>query len=328
MAAGATKELSLTIKAIDEATGPLRAVAAKIRSVTGGVTSAARGVKGFFSAGGAGKQLREAFGNVSSAMGNIGRQARGLITEFTAAAGVISFALYHAVTSAAEAGDALAKTADRVGLTVDQYAQLGYAADHAGVAQDQFSVAMQQFVRNLGMAKAGSGSLAELLKKVSPAFLLQVQHAKNTSEAFNLMANAIELIPDPTRRAALAAAAFGDSGVRLVPMLKDGAAGVAKWADEYQRIHGSQEKFARGATGLEDVLKDVHTAFDGLMSTLGAEFLPVFKDLATQVRDFIVNNRDGIQAGAKETAAELGKWVKDGGLQKLIDSFRDFAKNT
>ncbi len=61
--------------------------------------------------------------------------------------------------------DALAKTADKVGLTTEALQELRYAAEQAGVDARTLDMAMQRFSRRVGEAAQGKGELVAMLRQ-------------------------------------------------------------------------------------------------------------------------------------------------------------------
>lgn len=320
MAAGKEYPISLVVKAVDKATGPLRGIAAKIS----GLPSLAKRL-----GGGLGdlskriglNQIGPAVGKVHEAASNV----VGEVAKIGAVAGGAVFGLAALIKASSDAGDALAKSADRVGLSVDAYAQLSFVAGRAGVSQEEFTVAMDQYSKAVGNARANTGPLYSLLKSVSPVLLQQVKAAKSSEAAFDLMMHALAKIQDPAKRAALAAAAFGRSGMKMSALVQHGVGEIAELRAEYVRIAGSQEKYARGSEDLNDAIGDVTTAFGGLASSVMGELNPVFTDLAKRVKEFIVANRAGIAKWATDSAAAISAWVKGGGIERLVQNLKDFT---
>lgn len=132
--------------------------------------------------------------------------------------------------------DKIAKSAKATGLDSDFYQQLSYGADLAGVGIDELNASMIAFVRNSGLAAVGQGELAGKLKELNPELLKQLQSAKTQEERFRLVANAVQAATSETEKAAIASAAFGRNGARMVELLKGGADGFDKMAIEARRL--------------------------------------------------------------------------------------------
>ncbi|WP_417426259.1 hypothetical protein [Hoeflea sp.] len=95
---------------------------------------------------------------------------------------------------------------------------------------------MIAFIRNSGLAAVGQGELAGKLKELNPELLKQLQMAKTQEERFRLVADAVQAATSETEKAAIASAAFGRNGAKMVELLKGGADGFDKMAIEARRL--------------------------------------------------------------------------------------------
>lgn len=132
--------------------------------------------------------------------------------------------------------DKIAKDAKATGLDSDFYQEMAYGADLAGVGIDELNASMIAFVRNSGLAAVGQGELAGKLKELNPELLKQLQSAKTQEERFRLVADAVKAATSETEKAAIASAAFGRNGAKMVELLKGGADGFDKMASEARRL--------------------------------------------------------------------------------------------
>ncbi|AQZ50525.1 hypothetical protein [Martelella mediterranea] len=138
--------------------------------------------------------------------------------------------------SALEDFDKIAKSAKATGLDGEFFQELTYQADLGGVGIDQLSVALQTFNRNAGMAIVNQGELVSKLKQLDPVLLKNIQNATTQEERIRLVADAIQQEADASRRAALAAAAFGDAGVRMVEVFKGGSEAIDQTAQKAREL--------------------------------------------------------------------------------------------
>ena len=305
-------DLNLTLRVFDEGSSKLAAFAAKLGAMQkAGAKFALPIVQGV--------------AGVGSALGRVGSEALGLGLRFAGLAAGAGFALWRIVDGAVEAGDKLGEMADRVGLGVDAFASLQYAAAQADVDQEQFNTALDQFNKRLGEAKAGGGGLLTFLNKVSPALAEQVKHATSTEEGLSLMTDAFKRIEDPGKRAALAAAAFGRSGLQMGNFLHQGSAAIQEQQRRFLELAGSQERFARGAGELDNTMRDASVAFLGLRNAAAGALFPAITKLTAGVTDFLAKNRDGIVRWAENAGAAISRWVDGGGLQRLGSSLESLV---
>ncbi len=322
--------LSLIIRAVDGVTKPLEAINSRLEK-TGARLSAPFAKLGN-SLGALGKAagipaIAESFGKVSSAAGNLGEKALGLGAMFAgmATAGAVGFA--GLVRSAEEAGSRLNDMSAKTGLSVNAFAQLEFAAKRAGVGGEEFAGGMEKLNKGISEARRDTGPLAELLKKVGPAYLRQLKGVKSNEEAFNLLAAAMQKIQDPGKRAELATAAFGRSGVGMINVLKDGPAGVAQLRAEFLKLSGDQSGFAANSDALGDSFDNLETALLGVRNTAAGALMPALTRLTDIVTGFVAKNRDGIQQWAERTGAAIQKWIDGGGVDRLVTGLGDL-KNT
>ncbi len=313
--------LSLTIKAVDKATAPLRAINARINKFTAPVRKLGNSFKALSDEMGL-PRVMKGFAGVGKGVANVGREAFSLGAKLVGMAGVAGFALFSIVKGAVDAGDKLGEMAQRVGLSVDAYAQLGFAAAQADVDQEQFNSSMDQFNKRLGQLKAtGGGPLKELGK----GFVAQLKGAKNTQEALKLATKAIGKYTDPAERAALANVFFGKSGLQMGQFLGQGVDEIDKQMARAGELMGPQGELAAGAGAVDNALREMSTAFDGAKNAAVAGLYPAIMALSKAVTDFLVENRDGLTKWAKETGAAIKKWVDEGGIDRLVKGFKEFS---
>jgi hypothetical protein len=317
--------LSLVIRAVDKATEPLRKVNERIKKFTEPVRKLNNSLRAMSVEAGI-PRLVTGFKVAGKSARAVGKEALALGAKFTAMAGAAGYALARIVNDAVKAGDDLATLSERVGLSVDAFAQLQFAAGKADVEQSEFNVAMDQFTKRLGEAKAGTGSLLMFLQKVSPALASQIKNATGTEQAFGLMVAAFEKVTDPAKRAALANAAFGRSGMQMGLFLGQGSAAIAEQRALFLRLSGSQEEFAAGAGNLDNALIDLRTAFLGLRNTAAGALFPVLTELAKSLGDLIAGNREKVREFFVDLAKTIGDWVKTGGLERLTTGIYEIGK--
>jgi len=300
--------VELVIKAVDEATAPVRAIAAKINASMGAF-----------------KGLGGKFGAVGGALKNVGGAAFDLGTKLFAMSGAGAFAFYSIVHGAMEAGDKLGELSERTGLTVDAFAAMRFAAEQADVDQESFNGAIDQFNKRLGELKAGSGPILEFLNKVSPTLLNQVKAAKSTEQALSLMSDAFARIDDPAKSAALSAAMFGKSGLQMGRFMHQGSVAIQEQMRRYMELVGSQEASVRAAGELDNATRETGQALYGLRQATVGALMPALTSLAKTLTGFLAKNRDAFAAWATKAGAAIQAWLDSGGFERLVTKLGDIA---
>lgn len=132
--------------------------------------------------------------------------------------------------------DRIAKDAKGAGLDAEFFQVIAHGADLAGVDLGELNASLIAFVRNSGLAAVGQGELVGKLKALNPELLKAIQNAKTQDERFRLVADAVQKAGSATEKAALASAAFGRNGAKMVELLKDGSAGFDSLAVEARNL--------------------------------------------------------------------------------------------
>lgn len=323
MAGESKTKLSLVIQAVDNATAKLRAVNERMLALTAPARKLGNSFAALGKETGLGK-LGSSFKNVGSAIGKVGKEALALGAKIAGLATVAGFAFFRIVRSAVDAGDKLGEMAQRVGLGVDAYAQLQFAAGQADVDAEKFNSSMDGFNQRLGQAKAGTGKFLSFLKKVSPNLANQVVGAKDNATALKLMARAFEKVQDPAKRAALAMAAGFDP--QMAQFLGQGEKAIEAQMQRYKELAGSQEEFANNSGQLDNAMRETETAFLGLRNAAVTALAPALSQLATTLANVLAGNREKLVAWAREAGATIMAWVQSGGIQRLVEGLKSFAE--
>jgi len=273
---GQTHDIRAVIRGVDRFSGPAKSISRQIR----GLGAAAGG-------------LTRRFGGVAGALTGVGFAA--------SAAGVLA-----SIKSYASAGDELGKFSRQAGLTVEALQELKFAAERSGVSQGVFNSSLVALNKRLGELKAGSGSLKSFLDRASPALRDQLLAAKSTEEAFELLVAAMAKIEDPSKRNALAAAAFSRSGVAMTRMAENGVGGLRSLREEARRLgFVIDEEAAAEAERFQDDLTGLQRVLLGVRNVIGSALLPVIRPLIVSLTEWGIANREVIASGVVEFVQNL-----------------------
>lgn len=239
----------------------------------------------------------ETFGKgASKAIGEIFNLRNALIV--TAAAGLVAF-----IKKATDAGDEIAKTAQKIGISTDKLQELRYAAASAGVKTEDFDNAMLQLSKRLG---ENTDQVTEVAKALGRLGLSMADvKGKDAADVFSMVADRISRIPDPMDRARIATDLFGKSGQQLLPILMSGAKGIAALSEEARKlglvISADTLKKAEEAN---DEFTKMSVALKAAGVNISVGFLPALKELRG-----IMTSPD-FQDGVRNLAKDFGDFIK------------------
>ncbi len=139
-----------------------------------------------------------------------------------------------AVRDAANKMGDLIDASEAIGITTDALQELQYAAQLSGVSADVLQSSLQKLTKNLGDAAMGGTAAKQSFDALglSGAALAAVP----VDQALAMIADKLAAVENPAQRATLATDIFGKSGLAMVNMLADGAAGLEAMAAEAQKM--------------------------------------------------------------------------------------------
>ena len=223
----------------------------------------------------------KAFSQVQTKLSTL---AKGLFSFKGALGGVLGVSGIGAlVTTSLAAADAIAKTADKVGLSTDALQELRHAADLSGVSTGTLDMAMQRFSRRLGEAAQGKGELVGVLRQYNIAVTDSTGRTRKNTDVMDDLAEAIKNAGSDQERLRIAFKAFDSEGAALVNMMKNGKSGMEEFRSEAQRL---------GLVLDEDLLRASERAND--------QITRLTKTIKTRFTAAVIENSDQIARMAEE----------------------------
>jgi len=171
------------------------------------------------------------------------------------------------VRSAINAGDEMVKLSQQVGIATQNIAGLQLSFRQGGVNASEMSMAMARLVD--GMSKQ-----TDAYKKLNLT-------STDTLGALSEVADIFQKMPDGAEKSALAYELFGRSGMKLIPVLNQGAAGLQSYIDLSQKLGmvvttDVGKKFEL----YNDTLDTVSAAMSGLANQAAIAIIPALQSVA------------------------------------------------
>lgn len=218
---------------------------------------------------------------------SLGRSFFNLRNAAILAAGVTGLAFM--VKKAIDTADEISKMSAIIGISTDAFQRYRFAAGQAGVSSEKFTVGLQAFGKRLGEARAGTGSMVTILRKMNPELLNTLLRTNSVEEAFRIMIQALSDTVSQTDKMALSAAAFSrGAGLAFVNIANDGLEVFDEWGDRLKRLGGILSKeLIDGAVMAKDELSLVTTAIGIQFTAALLEATPLISEMATEFAEAI-----------------------------------------
>jgi hypothetical protein len=248
--------------------------------------------KAFVRIAGEDLQLRAAIKRVKSTLMGVAGAAKtaGLaISKAMLATGIGAIvsgvsAAAAAVMRFAQMGGGIDDVAKRTGASAEGLSQLQYAAEQSGTTLEEVEKGMRKLADVTTQAANGSKSAQAALAAVGVT--AEQLSALSVEERMLAIAQGLSQIADPSERASVAMDLLGKSGANLLPMMEDGAAGVASLMAEADAL---------GLT-LSGPQAEAAAKFDDAFAKLSATFSTFSKIVGTALAPVLANLMEGIAA--------------------------------
>lgn len=261
--------------------------------------------------------------------------ARGVefaLNKIAEAARFVTNTLKEATFGVIDEADALAKLAQRTGVSAQALQELGYAADLSDVSTEELANGFKFLSKNMVDAVNGSAEVKKTFKTLGVSLVDSNGKIRSTDEVFTELADKFAGMPETAAKSAYAMKVFGKSGAQLLPLLNEGADGLAVLRSEFQQLHGGfDDAFLENAQQFNDDVSRIKTAWGGVKSEIAQAVLPALQDIVSTSLEWVKANRElirtkirefvtGAVASVRDFVKNLKEWIAEqGGLGAVID---------
>jgi transposase-like protein len=276
-------------------------------------------------------QVKKAYGQLSDGLTDLGGRIAKVAGLFGGLAVGAAVGLWSMVESVGTAGDSLADLTKQLGVSAEALQEWRYAAEQNGITSEEMDKSVQTLSRNLGKAQFGKGPL-----KAFQQLRLDPKKFKSVETLLPAIADKMKAITNPAKRAAIASELFSKTGVKLIPMLEGGSAGLAKLAADARKLGIVIDNEAVAASDeFGDRLTDLKLGLQGAKNTIAIELIPVVTDLMNRFRAFILEHQPALKAFFANFAQELPGRIEEtkavlkelwDGVQPIVDVFKSLSE--
>ena len=218
------------------------------------------------------RELRKADKNVGTFQSSVERRMRkikkaftnafkGLGKKLTIGAAAAAAGLTVLVNRVVDTTEAIGKAADQIGITTAALQEMRFAAQIVGVELAQVDKGLATFTKQLGDARAGTGTLLTFLNKMDASFRDAILSVDTTDQALALLFERLRNTANIFDRNALSAAAFGRGAGLAMSLLAPKVETLRQQARDLGIV--IRDDLVRQA----EVLKDRFTVLGELMKT-------------------------------------------------------------
>jgi len=223
-----------------------------------------------------------------------GAGVAGLGAKVMAAGAMITTPLLASVKVFSSLGDKFDKMSHRTGMGTEALSELAFAAEQSGSDVETLEKTLSRMQRSLYDAGRGLATPNDALKDIGLS--IKALEGLSPEQQFAAIAEGISKIADPTKQAGVAMSLLGQSGRKLIPLMKGGAAGIAQLRKEARdlglSISGEQ---AAAAAELTDAWNRVKKAVTATVFTIGSALAPMITKTLGLVKTYAVKLSDWVK---------------------------------
>lgn len=212
--------------------------------------------------------------NISDAAATAGKLVGGALI-----AGGTAFAVM--AKQAIDAADEMNDMAQKLGMSTEQLSAYNYAAKMSGASTEAIATSVQKLNSNMADAARGQGSAKAALDALGISVTDANGALKTNDEVMREVADRFSQFPDGATKSAMAVDIFGKSGADLIPMLDEGAVGLARMQEEAAAMGLIlSTETAKAAGEVNDNLDMMGNIISGQVASATADMLPTIKQLS------------------------------------------------
>lgn len=220
-------------------------------------------------------------GDTTETMGTKMRGAAGSLAKIAggaaAAGAAMAAASFALAKGTAEFGDNTIKSAQRLGVSVEEYQRLDHAMQISGTTMDSQKGAMGRLFKGMMDASQGIGEGKKAFDALGISVANNDGTLKGTTAVLGEVSDKFKDLPRGPEKAALAMQIFGRSGSEMTQFLELGSEGMADLGDEAESLGVVMSTGAAQASErFVDSMTRVNAGAKGLKDSIGVSLMGAF----------------------------------------------------
>lgn len=223
--------------------------------------------------------LNERFTKSSAKVG----EAASMVAKYAAGLGAAAGAMALLSVKTAEADRQLGDFAARLGTDVETLSGLRYAASTVGLEFEDLEDGARTLAEAMAeAARGGTSEAVEALNRLGVTGTDVIGGLDSIADQFSRM-------EDGAEKTAMAMKLFGEeAGVRMIPLLNQGAAGIAELREEAARFGATvREEDVAAAREFQEAISELKAQAGALANEFGRAMLPALLDIANATAEVV-----------------------------------------
>lgn len=238
--------------------------------------------------------------------------------------------LFALVKNVGNIGEEIKNSSQELGLSTDALQEWRYAADQAGISNEDLATSIRMFSRNVGQAATNAtGPFVDRLAQLGIKLTDANGKLKDNDTLLLEVANSLSTVKDAQLKGAIAQEFFGRSGLRMASWLSSGSEEINLLRERARELGLVLDNDAiKSAESFNNLLSDVIAVIQALKNEIGVTLMPLVRELAEAFLFWVKINREFLK---QRIVAFFEDTVKYAGylaaaVKVLIDGFEWLVK--
>ena len=243
-------------------------------------------------------KLKGALGEAGSQVTKFAEKIGSIGKTMTIVGGAITAAFGVIIKKTMDAGDQFDKMSLRTGETVENLSSLAYACDITGTSIEGLETGIKFLTKGMDDAQKGMGEAKDAFEELKISIVDIEGNLRPTVDVLKEAATKIAAIENPAKQAALAMELFGArSGTQLIPLLKEGGAGIEELMKKAKELGITMStEAASAAAEFKDRLTDLKGSLAGAGRDIAMILIPPLTKLAEKAVEIVKRIREWTEA--------------------------------
>jgi len=211
------------------------------------------------------------------------------------------------IAKTTEQGDKIDKMSQKMQMSRQTFQELDYVFSQNGADISIMQTGMSKLAKTMDGAKTGAKANVQTFQRLGISLRDTNGRMKTTENVMFEALDKLQKMPEGAEKSTLAMQLFGKSATELAPLLNGNAKSVSELRQKFNDLGmGMSDEAINASVRYKDTMESLNRSFQGIMYSVGAEFLPIVQSVA----DTIQNNMPQIRAAVMPVFQGIGNAIK------------------
>lgn len=182
-------------------------------------------------------------------------------------------------------GDKIDKMSQKMQMSRKTFQELDYVFSQNGADISIMQTGMSKLSKAMDGAKTGSKANIQTFQRLGISLRETNGKMKSTENVMFEALAKLQKMPESATKSALAMQLFGKTATELAPLLNGNAKDVSELRQKFNDLGiGMSDEAIDASVRYKDTMDSLNRSFQGIVYSVGAEFLPIVQNMAEKIQ--------------------------------------------